>query len=200
MRKNWWNVGQREWRFGFLFFGLTCFAARSGAGPGLPGSAKSPLETVSSVDLNRYMGDWYEIARTYNRFEAHCVGDVKVHYELLPDGRMGLTNKCSERHGKTDAAHGYAKIVDPVSHAKLRVTFFWPFFADYWIIDLDKDYRYAVVGEPDRNYLWVISRTPELEQQTYEAILKWIAEHGYDVSRIQKTPQSAARGPSAKGS
>jgi apolipoprotein D and lipocalin family protein len=153
---------------------------------------KQELQTVASVDLNRYMGDWYEIARTYNRYEAHCVADVKVHYELLPDGRMGLRNECRQSNGKTDSAHGHANIVDAVSKAKLRVTFFWPFFADYWIIDLDKDYRYAVVGEPDRKYLWIISRTPRLDAAEYQQLLKRIGEQGYDISKVQKTEQSQA--------
>jgi apolipoprotein D and lipocalin family protein len=157
-------------------------------------SEKQELQTVSSVDLNRYVGDWYEIARTPNRYEAHCVADVKVHYELLPDGRMGVKNECRQSDGKTDIAHARASVVDTVSRAKLRMTFFWPFFADYWIIDLDKDYRYAVVGEPDRKYLWIISRTPRLDMGMYQELLKHITEHGYDISKVQKTEQTEATG------
>ncbi len=81
--------------------------------------------------------------------------------------------------------------MDGSGNSKLRVTFFWPFYADYWIIDLDKDYRYAVVGEPDRKYLWILSRTPQIGADTYQHILKTIEEHGYDVSKIVKTEQSA---------
>ena len=84
-----------------------------------------------------------------------------------------------------------AHVVDGSGNSKLRVTFFWPFYADYWIIDLDKDYRYAVVGEPERKYLWILSRTPQLGADTYQHILKAIEEHGYDVSKIVKTEQSA---------
>lgn len=165
-----------------------------------PGPSKeAPLLTVPQVDLNRYVGDWYEIARTPNRYESHCGGAVKVHYELLPDGRMGVKNACKQRDGKTDTAHGRANIADPVSKSKLRVTFFWPFFGDYWIIDLDKDYRYAVVGEPERKYLWIISRSAQIDPKLYEAILKRIAEHGYDTSKITRTPQSdAAESPNVQ--
>jgi apolipoprotein D and lipocalin family protein len=174
-----------------LSFGLLLSCSQANAAPD-PSSDNNPLQTVSHVDLPRYMGTWYEIGRTYNRFEAHCTGDVKVYYELLPDGRMGLKNECQLRDGKKDTAHGRANIVDTVSKAKLRVTFFWPFYADYWIIDLDPDYRYAVVGEPDRKYLWIISRTPQLDPQTYDTILRHIAAAGYDISKVMKTNQSEA--------
>jgi len=183
-----------------FLFALALVAASStlfpgGLGASSDSSEKSPLQTVSSVDLNRYIGDWYEIARTPNRYENECAGDVKVHYALMPDGRMSLKNECRLPSGKTDTSHGHASIIDAVSHAKLRVTFFWPFFADYWIIDLDKDYRYAVVGEHDRKYLWIISRSAQLDASTYDEILHHITDHGYDVSKIAKTVQSDAQPP-----
>jgi apolipoprotein D and lipocalin family protein len=177
-----------------LFSSALLFASSmllpGGLGASSDSPEKTPLQTVASVDLNRYIGDWYEIARTPNRYENECAGDVKVHYALMPDGRMSLKNECRLPGGKTDTSRGRANIVDTVSHAKLRVTFFWPFFADYWIIDLDKDYRYAVVGEPDRKYLWIISRSAQLDAPTYDEILHHIADHGYDVSKIAKTAQS----------
>src|SRR5580704_12087848 len=188
-----------------FLFALALVAASStlfpgGLGASSDSSEKSPLQTVSSVDLNRYIGDWYEIARTPNRYENECAGDVKVHYALMPDGRMSLKNECRLPSGKTDTSHGHASIIDAVSHAKLRVTFFWPFSGDYWIIDLDKDYRYAVVGEPERKNLWVLSRTPSLDQHTYDEILKRIQAQGYEISRVQKTTQSSvvSAAPEAK--
>ena len=159
--------------------------------PGNSSTGKAPLQTVSSVDLNRYMGDWYEIARTPNRYQSHCVSDTSAHYELMPDGRVSIRNECRTSKGKTEIAHGKGSIEDKDSKAKLRVSFFWPFSGDYWIIDLDKDYRYAVVGEPDRKNLWVLSRTPSLDQRTYDAILKRIQAQGYEISRVQKTTQSS---------
>ena len=153
---------------------------------------KETLQTVSSVDLVRYMGTWYEIARTPNRYENKCKGDVIVHYELNQEGRINLKNQCRLQDGNTDTAQAHGSVVDTVSKSKLRVTFLWPFYADYWIIDLDKDYRFAVVGEPDRRYLWIISREPQIDPQTYQQILKHISEHGYDLSRIIMTPQSQA--------
>lgn len=161
------------------------------AWPGNSSNGKASLQTVNSVDLNRYMGDWYEIARTPNRFQSRCVADTSAHYALLPDGKVSIRNECRTSNGKTEVAKGKGSVEDKDSKAKLRVSFFWPFSGDYWIIDLDKDYRYAVVGEPDRKNLWVLSRTPSLDQHTYDEILKRIQAQGYEISRVQKTTQSS---------
>lgn len=159
---------------------------------------RPPLQTVKQVDLNRYSGRWYEIARTPNRFEDDCVGDVRVLYEMQPDGKLHLSNECRKHNGKTESAHGYANVVEPGTGSKLRVTFFWPFFANYWIIELDPEYKYAVVGEPDRKYLWIISRTPQMDATTYNELIRKIASHGYDVGRISKTPQSGVSASAAR--
>jgi apolipoprotein D and lipocalin family protein len=160
------------------------------AWPGNSSNGKAPLQTVNSVDLNRYMGDWYEIARTPNRFQSRCVSDTSAHYELMPNGKVSIKNECRIGNGKMEIAKGKGSVEDKDSKAKLRVSFFWPFSGDYWIIVLDKDYRYAVVGEPDRKNLWVLSRTPSLDQHTYDEILKRIQAQGYEISRVQKTTQS----------
>lgn len=160
--------------------------------PGNNATGKGPLQTVSSVDLNRYMGDWYEIARTPNRYESECASDASAHYQLMPDGRVAIKNECRTSRGKTHTAQGKGTVADQDSKAKLKVSFFWPFSGDYWIIDLDKDYLYAVVGEPERKNLWVLSRTPNLDQRTYDEILKRIQAQGYEISRVQKTTQSSA--------
>ena len=159
------------------------------ARPGNSSAGKAPLQTVGTVDLNRYMGDWYEIARTPNR--SNCVSDASAHYQLMADGKVSIRNECRTSSGKTEIAKGKGSIADKDSKAKLRVSFSWPFSGDYWIIDLDKDYRYAVVGEPDRKNLWVLSRTPSLDQRTYDAILKRIQAQGYEISRVQKTTQTS---------
>ncbi len=151
-----------------------------------------PLTTVARVDLERYSGWWYEIARTPNRFENGCVGNVKVYYNQRPDGKFGVHNECLKKDGGKEISNAYAKAADG-TNSKLRVTFFWPFWADYWVIDLDEDYRYAVVGEPDRKYLWILSRTPAVDPELYRQIVQRIAEKGYDASKIVATRQEWAK-------
>src|SRR5262249_38371425 len=149
---------------------------------------RAKLPTVASVDLNRYLGRWYEIAKIPNRFERSCARDATANYALLEDGQIAVLNECRRQDGSIDRAHGKAKITDKQTNAKLKVTFFWPFYGDYWIIDLDQDYRYAVVGEPDRKYLWILSRSPEMDEATYKGLLNKISELGYDASRVTRTP------------
>lgn len=179
---------------------MACLAVVGGmlsvgvAGRSSASESKAPLPTVASVDLNRYIGRWYEIARTDNRFERSCAGDVTATYGLLEDGQVSVLNECRRKDGSTERAHGKAKIADRQTNAKLRVTFFWPFYGDYWIIELDKDYRYAVVGEPDRKYLWILSRSAEMDDATYQRLVKRIAELGYDASKVMRTPQPSASG------
>jgi apolipoprotein D and lipocalin family protein len=158
----------------------------------LPARDSRPLKTVDSVDLQRYAGDWYEIARYPNRFQKDCDSDVHVRYTLQSSGKLNIRNECRKANGKPDVANGTAKVVDAKTNAKLKVTFFWPFYGDYWIIDLDPQYRYAVVGEPGRKYLWILSRAKELDRETFQHILQRVAENGYDTSKLVKTRQSLA--------
>ncbi len=152
--------------------------------------ASEPLATVASVDLKRYVGTWYEIARYPNRFQKDCHGDTTANYTLLANGKIQVVNSCRQANGKTDTARGKAKIVDKTSNARLKVSFFWPFYGDYWIIGLAPDYRYAIVGEPGRKYLWILSRTPKMSAQDYAEALEKIRAAGYDPDRLMKTPQS----------
>lgn len=147
------------------------------------------LVAVSHVDLARYLGKWYEIARYPNRFEKSCASDVIADYTRGDDGKITVTNTCRKADGKSKESKGTAKVVDTSSNAKLKVTFFWPFSGDYWVIDLDPDYKYAVIGEPDRKYLWVLSRTPELAPEVYERIMGKVRELGYDPAKLVRTPQ-----------
>jgi apolipoprotein D and lipocalin family protein len=124
-----------------------------------------------------------------NRFQKQCDGDVHARYQLLGDGKVGVRNECRKANGKHDISNGTAKVADPKSNAKLRVTFFWPFAGDDWIIYLDKDYRYAVVGEPDRKDLWILGRK-DMDNATYQKILQHVAESGYDTSKLVRTKQS----------
>ena len=151
--------------------------------------AEAPLTTVEHVDLDRYVGEWYEIARYPNRFEKDCDSDVTAVYSPLKQGKIHVVNSCKERTGAIKESNGYAKISDPRSNAKLKVTFFRPFQGNYWIIDLDPDYRYAVVSEPKREYLWILSRTPQMDQADYDRVLNRIRELGFDPNRLIKPTQ-----------
>jgi apolipoprotein D and lipocalin family protein len=162
---------------------LLAACAHAPAGP--------PLRTVEKVDLTRYAGKWYEIATIPMSFQKGCTG-VTATYTLRPDGDVDVVNTCRKEtlDGPERQATAKAWSVDP-SNAKLVVRFFWPFTGDYWIIDLDPDYRWAVVGHPSREYLWVLSRTPQLDEATYDGILARLRAQGYDVTKLVKTPQPA---------
>jgi len=153
-------------------------------------SSDPPLEVVPKVDLERYMGTWYEIARFPHRFEKGCVA-AKATYALQKNGTVDVLNQCrlDRSDGPVKTARGIARVVDATTRAKLKVTFFWPFYGDYWIIDLGDDYDYAVVGHPGRKYLWILSRTPIMDDALYGRLLERIASKGYDPSCLVKTPQ-----------
>lgn len=150
----------------------------------------TPLETVPSVDLNRYLGTWYEIASYYQKFQKDCVA-TKATYTLKKNGDIDVLNECRllTFDGELKTANGTAKIVDKKTNAKLKVSFFWPFYGKYWIIDLGPNYEYAVVGHPNRKYLWILSRSPSLDQATLDGIRSRIAEKGFDLSKLNMTPQ-----------
>jgi len=152
--------------------------------------ADAPPPTVRSVELSRYVGKWYEIARYPNRFQRDCMGDVTAEYTLRKDGKIAVRNSCRKKNGSLSQARGTAKIADTTTNSKLKVTFFWPFYGDYWIVDLASDYSYAIVGEPKRKYLWILSRTPKMDPVLYESLLLKVAQIGYDPGKLIKTPQS----------
>jgi apolipoprotein D and lipocalin family protein len=149
-----------------------------------------PLQTVQHVDLDRYLGKWYEIATFPQWFEKNCVASSAI-YSLRQDGKVNVLNQCRDKKldGKLKQAKGKAKVVDRETNAKLKVSFFWPFSGDYWIIDLGTNYEYAVVGHPNRNYLWILSRTPHMDQAVYDGILDRLRQQHYDVTRLRKTLQ-----------
>lgn len=146
------------------------------------------LQTVPHVDLNRYLGKWYDIASFPQRFQKGC-SCTTAEYALKENGTITVTNTCN-KEGKKKVATAKAKVVDKKTNAKLSVQFFWPFKGKYWIIDLADDYSYAVVGHPNREYLWILSRTKDMEKATYDGILARIKEKGFDLSKLQKTVQS----------
>ena len=153
------------------------------------GGRKSELEVVGSVDLSRYVGRWYEIARLPNRFEKKCADSVTANYALLPDGKIEVVNRCRKANGEYTTAKGKAKIVDKKTNAKLKVAFFWPFYGDYWILDLGPNYEYAVVGDPSRDYLWILSRTPRIDEALYQQLLAKMATRGFKTERMTRTSQ-----------
>lgn len=154
------------------------------------GERAKPLDVVSHVDLGRYVGTWYEIATIPQRFQKDCVG-VTATYSLRDDGSIAVLNKCRKKtlDGKLKEARAKAWVVDKMTNAKLKVQFFWPFKGDYWIIELDADYQYAVVGDPGRQYLWILSRTPQMDEALYQELIQRIANKGYDPSLIIRTLQ-----------
>jgi apolipoprotein D and lipocalin family protein len=153
-----------------------------------------PLPVVESVELERYVGKWYEIARYPNSFETGCVG-VTAEYEIRSDGRINVLNTCIEGDldGPVRTIEGRARVADPTTNAKLKVTFFWPFEGDYWILELgeEEDYGYAVVGEPSRKFFWILSRTPTLDEATFDSILAQMPDLGYDPDRLLIVEQDA---------
>ncbi len=150
----------------------------------------SELKTVEYVDVTRYMGTWYEIAKFPQRFERGLVG-VTAKYALLSDGTVQVINGgyVGDFTGNYRSAKGKAWVVDKKSYAKLKVSFFWPFAADYWILEIGKDYEYAVVGNRSRKYLWILSRTPRMDEAVYQDLLRRIGEMGFDISKLEKNPQ-----------
>ena len=154
------------------------------------GTNMKPLETVNYVDLGRYTGKWYEIARYEHRFQKGCVGS-KATYSLRDDGKICVVNECYDKSfsGKLRSVKGKAWVVDKETNARLKVSFFWPFAGDYWIIDLGENYEYAVVGHPGRKYLWILSRTPEMDENTYNEILTRLENQDYDTTKLLKSNQ-----------
>lgn len=152
--------------------------------------AEVPLQSVPRVELSRYTGRWYEIARYPNRFERACDRNVTATYALRADGKISVVNACLTREGKPKQARGWAKVVDPKTGSKLKVTFFWPFFGDYWILELSPNYEYAVVGEPSRKYLWILSRSAKMDDRLYAEITGRLAVKGYDAGKLERVKQT----------
>jgi len=179
-------------RLALVFYGLLAMgcAPTTTARLSLP-----PLETVAHVDLQRYLGTWYEISSFPQSFQKGCTATTAT-YAIRPDGQIDVVNRCRKDSldGPEKVAKGRARIVDRGSNAKLEVSFFRPFWGDYWIVALGDDYDYAVVGHPSRDYLWILSRTPTLDEQRYQAILGKLTSSGYETGRLNRTLQPGAQG------
>jgi apolipoprotein D and lipocalin family protein len=154
------------------------------------------LTTIASLDVPRYMGTWYEIAKFPNWFQKKCVGNTRAEYSLKAEGTVQVINRCMLESGEINEAVGTARRVGAADSPRLQVRFApaWLSFipavwGDYWVIDLDDAYQLVAVSEPERAYLWVLSRTPRVDPKAYEALLERLAQKGFDVDRLEPTRQ-----------
>ncbi len=152
----------------------------------------APLKTVAAVDVPRYMGTWHEVAKYPNWFQKKCASSTQATYSLQADGRVQVLNRCKTDKGEWSEALGAARQIGGPTSAQLKVRFapawlsFIPMvWGDYWIIDLDPDYQWVVVSEPKREYLWILSRTPQLPAATYQALLVKLDKLGFDLKKIE---------------
>jgi len=169
-----------------LFVALAALAVTSCASRR---ASTPPPATVARVDLARYAGTWHEIASKPMIFQRGCMGTTAT-YSANPDGTVTVENACRKANGEVAKAVGRAKVVPDSGNAKLKVNFFGPFWGDYWVLALDeKNYGYAMVGGPDRKYLWILSRTQTMDEATYAKLTAIAQAQGYDLSDLAKTVQ-----------
>lgn len=192
----------------FLGFTALCFAAAlvflAGAGAAhaqasTQSSTQTPqatLATIPALDVPRYMGTWHEIAKYPNRFQKQCVRNTRAEYTLLENGRVQVVNRCQLANGETDEAVGQARQLGGADSPKLEVRFapawlsWLPMvWGNYWVIDLDPAYQLVAVSEPSREYLWILSRSPQVDTKTYQALLERLKAKGFDLKRLELSPQ-----------
>lgn len=178
------------------------FVLRSGVVLALAGlvsacGSQPPLVVQQEVDLQRYVGTWHEQARLPNRFQAQCLGDVRADYALLPDQSISVVNQCRTESGtdKAEAEGRLATSPTPLSPSRLQVRFapawlsWLPFvWGDYWIMKIEGDYEYSLVGTPNREYLWVLSRDKNADSEVVQRLLQYAAQQGFDIDKVKLTP------------
>jgi len=152
------------------------------------------LVTVDNVDLNKYIGLWYEVAKIPNSFQDQCAYGTTAEYKIDEDGDIIVTNSCFDDENELDVAEGLAKVVDKKTNAKLEVSFvsflgIRPFWGDYWIIGLDENYQWAIVATPSRKYGWVLSRTPSLPDSTMQTIFEILKSQHYNPADFEISEQ-----------
>jgi apolipoprotein D and lipocalin family protein len=152
------------------------------------------LVTVKQVDLKKYVGLWYEIAKIPNSFQDQCAYGTTAQYKIDEDGDIIVTNSCYDEDGKPDVAEGLAKVVDKKTNSKLEVSFvsflgIRPFWGDYWIIGLDENYQWAAIGTPSRKYGWILSRTPSLPNDTMKIIFSLLKTQSYNPADFEISKQ-----------
>ena len=175
---------------------LLLLAAFAGPGAAADADTDTPLATIAVLDVPRYMGTWYEIAKYPNRFQRQCVADTRADYTLLEGGTVQVTNRCRNAEGETLEAIGSARQLGPGSSPRLQVRFapawlaFLPWvWGDYWVIDLDERYQLVAVSEPRREYLWILARQPVVPAAEYQALLERLRKKGFDLGRLEVTKQ-----------
>lgn len=153
----------------------------------------TPMATVPSVDLNRYLGNWYQVSMIPNTFQKMCVADTQANYALADTwtgDSIRVTNRCRTVDGSIETAQGVAKVVEGSNNAKLKVSFFRPFYGNYWVLALGDTYDWVLVGEPKRQFAWVLSRKPVLEKTSLEAAYTQAEKLGYTRSQFVSSPQT----------
>jgi apolipoprotein D and lipocalin family protein len=155
-----------------------------------------PVQTIAELDVPRYMGTWHEIAKFPNRFQAKCTANTRARYLAQTDGTVQVLNSCTTADGSTIDALGLAKQIGSATSPQLQVRFapawlgWLPMvWGDYWVIDLDTNYQLAAVSDAKREYLWVLSRTPQVNAKAYEALLERLKAQHFEVQKLQPTPQ-----------
>lgn len=186
----------------FILVMLACshwtLAMAQGNSAGAQSQSRAPLITIASLDVHRYMGTWYEIAKYPNWFQKKCVADTRADYQLQANGRVQVTNRCRLESGAIDEAIGEARQIGPSTSPKLQVRFapswlskFAFVWGDYWVVDLDDGYQLVAVSEPKREYLWVLSRIPKVVPSAYDTLLGRLKAQGFDLDRLELTKQPA---------
>lgn len=172
----------------------------SNAGAGAVTNDVSPdmrVRPVSSFDASRFAGEWYEIARYPNFFERRCAHGTRIEYAAQPNGQIRVINRCFKSDGSGEVAIGHARRAGERADSARYKAHFGPdwldwvpwLWGDFWVIVLDPEYQYAAIGGPDREHLWILSRTPTLDVDTYHQIIAQLRAQGFDVDKLERTPQ-----------
>jgi apolipoprotein D and lipocalin family protein len=184
------------YRFHTAFLACLAGVAWSNASAQTAGVTPAPLATITSLDVPRYMGNWFEIAKYPNKFQMKCVADTQAQYQLLPAGTVQVTNRCRKDNGEMDEAIGEVRQTGAATSPKLQVRFapawlsWLPMvWGNYWVIDLDDRYQLVAVSEPNREFLWVLARTPKVSAEAYDALLARLKVQGFELGKLERTRQ-----------
>jgi apolipoprotein D and lipocalin family protein len=158
----------------------------------------APIKTIASLDVGRYQGTWYEIAKFPNWFQRKCIADTNATYKIKDDGNVSVTNRCTFENSEKGEAIGTARQIGNSTSPTLEVRFapawlgFLPMvWGDYWVIDIDPEYQLAAVSDPRRQYLWILSRTKTVEPRKYQALLnRLVNDNGFSLEQLSLTPQN----------
>jgi apolipoprotein D and lipocalin family protein len=175
---------------------LGCLLICVGSSQAIAQQGEQSVKTIASLDVPRYLGTWYEIAKFPNWFQKKCTSNTKAVYAAKPDGNLRVLNSCKTANGEISEAEGAARQIGAKDSPKLEVRFapewlsFLPLvWGDYWVIDLDPQYQVAAVSDPKREYLWVLSRTPQLDPKVYADLLQRLKQQQFDIQKLELTVQ-----------